>query len=161
LRVIICGSRNWTGVAAVERIHHTLLAVEMLCTALNSPLQLVHGDCPIGADAIADRWARRRDYDPILFPADWNKYGRAAGPIRNEAMAKAGAHLCIAFLRDNSDGTTNMISNAQACNIATFIVPWGRPVLDQPSVGLQDQWIRADIDSTLDREARGEGLAAA
>jgi len=37
-----------------------------------------------GADSIAAYIARQLNYKVLDFPADWNFYGRAAGPIRNK-----------------------------------------------------------------------------
>lgn len=124
MRVIVCGSRNWEGIWATERIHRVLLAVELLAGTLNSPLQIVHGNCPSGADAIADRWARRRGYEPVVFDADWSQYGKAAGPMRNTTMGLAGGDMCIGFLRDASRGTLDMLGKAEKYGIPAFVVDW-------------------------------------
>ena len=39
-----------------------------------------------GADALAERYAKERNIEMIVMPADWNKYGKSAGPMRNRAM---------------------------------------------------------------------------
>lgn len=39
--------------------------------------------------------------------ADWERYGRAAGPIRNRGMARSGIDLCIAF--PGRMGTSNAV----------------------------------------------------
>jgi hypothetical protein len=122
--VIVCGSRSWEGILGTQRIGKVMLAVEMLAEALGSPLQVVHGNCPSGADAIVDRWARRRGYEPILYHALWGQAGKGAGLIRNTDMANGGGDLCIGFLRDNSRGTLDMTSKARAAGIPTFIVDW-------------------------------------
>lgn len=124
LRAIICGSRNWDGIWATQRIHDVLLALEILAQALGTKLEIVHGGCPTGADAIADRWARRRGYEPIIFEAEWGRLGKAAGPIRNTTMGLAGGDICIGFLRDNSRGTIDMTEKARARRIPTFVVDW-------------------------------------
>lgn len=46
-----------------------------------------------------------------IFNADWNTYGKSAGPIRNEQMAKY-ADACIVFWDGKSKGAKNMIDNA-------------------------------------------------
>lgn len=40
-----------------------------------------------GADACGEEWAKERGIPVKRFPADWNKFGKAAGPIRNAQMA--------------------------------------------------------------------------
>jgi hypothetical protein len=124
MRVIVCGSRNWEGFWAEYRIGEVMAGVEELAVVLGSPLQIVHGGCPTGADAIVDRWAWRRDHEVHIFEAHWDKYGKAAGPLRNSNMAYGGGDLCIGFLRDNSRGTIDMTAKAKAAKIPTFIIPW-------------------------------------
>lgn len=53
----------------------------------------------------------KEDLQLNTFPADWNKHGRAAGPIRNEEMAQY-ADALIAFWDGKSRGTKSMISLA-------------------------------------------------
>jgi hypothetical protein len=46
---------------------------------------VVSGGAP-GADTGGEVWADRRKIEVNRFPADWKKHGKAAGPLRNEAM---------------------------------------------------------------------------
>lgn len=124
MRVIVCGSRDWTGIWATSRIHDVMVALEVLAQALGQKLEIVHGGCPTGADAIVDRWARRRDYEPVIFEAAWSELGRAAGPLRNSNMARAGGDICVGFLKDNSSGTIDMTGKAKKYGITTFTVDW-------------------------------------
>lgn len=126
MRVIVCGSRSWTGIGAETRINDILNRVQHLCEALGEELTIVHGACPNGADAIADRWALRREGAVRLhtYPANWARYPRSAGVLRNQDMALGGADMCLAFLRDNSRGTLNMIDTARGHKIPTYIIPW-------------------------------------
>lgn len=124
VRVIVCGSRNWEGIWATSRIHDVMLALEVLAQAIGQKLEVVHGGCPTGADAIVDRWARRRGYEPIVFEANWAALGRAAGPVRNSAMALAGGDICVGFLKDDSSGTIDMMGKAKKYGITTFTVDW-------------------------------------
>lgn len=124
MRVLFTGSRNWEGRIAEQRIWFILGRLEDLSVALGSQLVIVHGGCPTGADAIVDRWARRRDYEPEVYPADWAKYGKAAGPIRNEEMVNSRPDMCIGFLRSESRGTVNCLEIAVAVGIPTFMIHW-------------------------------------
>jgi hypothetical protein len=130
MRVIVCGSRDWEGIWATQKVHDVMLGVEIMANALGSPLQVVHGNCPTGADAIVDRWARRRGYEPILYHAEWGKLGKPAGFIRNTSMALGGGDLCIGFLKDSSRGTIDMTEKAKAQRVPTFIIDWNEK-LDQ------------------------------
>ncbi|HWB02748.1 MAG TPA: DUF2493 domain-containing protein [Verrucomicrobiales bacterium] len=48
--------------------------------------EVVSGKAP-GVDTLGERWAAEHGKAVKEFPADWQKYGRAAGPIRNAQMA--------------------------------------------------------------------------
>lgn len=126
MRVLITGSRNWEGLAAENRLYRVLDQVQKLAYQLGSPLTVVHGDCPTGADAHADRWCRRREEEVTLetYPADWTIYGKFAGPIRNEIMVNLGADMCIGFLRPPSKGTAGCLELAREAGIPTFVINW-------------------------------------
>lgn len=64
-----------------------------------------------GADAFGEEWARDRRVPVRVFPADWNRHGRAAGPIRNREMAEY-ADALVAVWDGESRGTKNMIEEA-------------------------------------------------
>ena len=58
------------------------------------------------------------------FPADWDKHGKAAGPIRNAQMLKEGKpDICLAFPLPGSIGTWDMIRKANAAGIEVRIIP--------------------------------------
>jgi len=60
-------------------------------------------------------------YFHLLYPADWNRHGRAAGPIRNEKMAEVSDAL-IAFLDGKSRGTRSMIEIARRKGLQVAVV---------------------------------------
>jgi hypothetical protein len=66
-----------------------------------------------GADALGERYAHERGLRLIIFHADWNKHGRAAGVIRNKEMAIYSTHV-VCFWDGASRGTKNMIEEAKA-----------------------------------------------
>ena len=62
-----------------------------------------------------------RKIDVLWFDADWQKYGRAAGPIRNKQMLDEGSpDLVIAFA--GGRGTENMVKQSEAKKVP---VVWG------------------------------------
>lgn len=126
MRILTTGSRDWEGITAEAKIQVVLNVILALADVLGEEMTVVHGDCPTGADQCVDRWARRRDDQVKLevHPADWRKYGKAAGPFRNQVMVDLGADMCIGFLKDGSTGTRNCLALARHTGIATFIVPW-------------------------------------
>lgn len=55
-----------------------------------------------------------------MFPADWDKYGRAAGPIRNKQMLEYILEenpIVAAFWDGKSRGTKNMIDQASKADV--------------------------------------------
>jgi hypothetical protein len=66
----------------------------------------------IGADWLAERWADENWYDRNYFIPDWEKHGKAAGPIRNTEMVnyalEQGAYM-VAFWDGESRGTADTI----------------------------------------------------
>lgn len=112
-RVVISGSRDWTD---EDAIHQQLLRFSPQDTII------VHGGCR-GADMIADRVAKSMGFAVECYPAEWNKYGKAAGPIRNSLMLEISpppVHL-LAFPLPQSRGTIDAIHKAQAKGITVTI----------------------------------------
>lgn len=48
---------------------------------------LMHGGAT-GVDDFADKWARKKGIQPVVFPALWGYHGNAAGPVRNNNMSE-------------------------------------------------------------------------
>lgn len=103
MKVIICGGRNY---------QMTFQDAIALCSANieYSFSEVVVGGAS-GADADAETWARANAIRICRFPAEWGKHGGAAGPIRNEAMARY-ADLIMAF--PGGAGTADMVKRAKA-----------------------------------------------
>lgn len=113
MRVLICGDRNWTSVESIlTQIEHY------------QPSVVIEGEAR-GADTIAREVANHLGIPVLAFPADWETYGRAAGPIRNAQMLKEGRpDLVLAFHEniEQSKGTKNMITIAEKAGIPTKVI---------------------------------------
>ena len=112
-RVLICGDRNWFDESIIEKI------VRKYCK--NGDI-IIHGACK-GADRIGGHVAEGLGFDIDVYPAEWNKYGRSAGPIRNKQMLDSGLDLVLAFHDDisASKGTKDMINRARKANIKVVL----------------------------------------
>lgn len=74
-----------------------------------------------GADTVAKEWALSWGLTFTEYKADWTRYGKAAGPIRNELMLSAEQpNLVIAF--PGGSGTRNMIKQARALSVPVMTV---------------------------------------
>lgn len=74
-----------------------------------------------GADKLAERYAREHGMKLEIYPAEWERYGNAAGPIRNKRMSES-ADAVIAFWNGKSQGTKNMIDCAIQENLTYKII---------------------------------------
>jgi hypothetical protein len=79
-----------------------------------------------GADMLGHNYAVDRGITIKEFPADWNMFGKAAGMIRNSAMARYAADapngMLIAFWDGQSRGTRDMIMKAFDCRLETHVI---------------------------------------
>lgn len=121
-RIIIAGSRQFND------YHKMLTELDNLGIHLiNSidPIEIVSGHAS-GADTLGERFAKTYHYPLKIFPAEWDKYGKAAGPIRNEQMAKYAAEadrgMLIAFPIGESKGTRNMIKLARQYGLEVEVI---------------------------------------
>ncbi len=85
---------------------------------------VVHGAAP-GADTGGRLWAEARGIATKAFPADWNRHGNAAGPLRNEAMANYLLHnypaYSVVILFPGGRGTANMHALAENRNLRIIL----------------------------------------
>lgn len=117
-RALITGSRAWSDEKVVrEKLEFAAIIAQANC---KDGLTVIHGGCS-GADAIADRIARESGFEIEVYPADWKRRGRAAGPIRNSQMVQSGVDLCLAFPKGASHGTRGCMSLVESANIAMLV----------------------------------------
>lgn len=89
-----------------------------------------------GADALAVRFANVERIQLYKFPADWDKYGKRAGFLRNEEMAKFSDGL-LAFWDGQSRGTAHMIKTMQAMGKPVHVVRY-EPEIDTSAFPTQN-----------------------
>ena len=82
-------------------------------------LEIVSGTAR-GVDQLGERYALERGLKLKKFPANWDKYGRKAGYLRNKEMAEY-ARILIAFWDGKSKGTKHMIDLAQKYGVFIII----------------------------------------
>lgn len=116
-RVLVCGSRTYTDVEELTWLLDTLHLADAFSVVIEGEAR--------GADTLARQWAEARGIPVEAYPADWERYGKAAGPIRNRQMLDEGhPDLVVAFpagrLADTK-GTLNMVSTAQARSIRVVV----------------------------------------
>ena len=127
-RVLVTGSQLWTNKALVFEELDWAFETMFLNGTECDVFVLVHGDCPNGADAFANEWGElRKSITPACIrierhPADWNgPRKRGAGYARNAEMVALGADYCLAFILNESKGSTHCSSLAENARIETQI----------------------------------------
>jgi hypothetical protein len=106
VRVIVCGGRDY---ADQDRAWHQL---EMFHNSEGRITALAHGGAK-GADEIAGRWGEAEHIPVRVFPANWKRDGKAAGPLRNQRMLdEFKPDVVIAFA--GGRGTSDMVRRAEA-----------------------------------------------
>jgi hypothetical protein len=105
--VIVCGGRDYQPTSEDGRWVTYWLA-------WLSARVVVHGGAP-GVDRWAGTLAARLGLEAVCVPADWDTHGKAAGPIRNVAMAERYPVAVLAL--KGGSGTTDMVAKARARNI--------------------------------------------
>jgi len=117
MKLIIAGSRD---------IHEARNIIDVMILGddiLQLPEEVVNGGC-WGVDMAGLVWAKGYDISMKTFPPDWNRYGKAAGPIRNEEMAKH-ADALLAIWDGESRGTFDMIKRADNHGLEMLLVTVG------------------------------------
>lgn len=115
-RALFCGDRNWND---HETIHTQLKVLQ----SAHPNLEICHGACR-GADVVAGIEAKKLGIPVTPFPAEWDRYGKAAGPIRNRQMLREfQPQIVMAFHRnlEGSRGTKDMITAAKEAGVAFVI----------------------------------------
>jgi len=112
-KLIVAGGRDFIdttrGFKTLDKLTANLKDIEVVCGEAR------------GADTVGKLWAESKGYPVKSFPADWDKYGKAAGHVRNSEMANYGTHL-IAFWDGSSRGTKNMIESAKKKGLLVRVV---------------------------------------
>lgn len=106
-KIVVAGSRDYDNYEEAKKyIEYCISEIRKKYTLI-----FVSGGCK-GADMLGERYAKENGFEIERHIANWDKYGRAAGPKRNEEMAKT-ADFVICFWDGKSRGTKTMIMYAK------------------------------------------------
>ena len=107
-RVLVCGGRDFND---AEKLVEKLDLLREEHEAKGNRVVVIHGDAK-GADYLANSWAEFHKLKIKKFPANWKKFGKAAGHIRNAQMLEESSpDVVVAF--PGGRGTQNMIQQAE------------------------------------------------
>ena len=115
-RILVTGSRGWTNEATIQ----IALAYFAIGPFETLPV-LVHGAAE-GADTIAAEFWRSLGLPDEPHPPNYERYNKKQAPIiRNAQMVQLGANYCVAFMLNDSRGTTHCVNLAKKAGIPTTI----------------------------------------
>ncbi len=128
MRILICGSRDYSDYIKIRDAVLSLFpaSTEDISTGLLPKDTVIiaggaKGADSLAADVAAVYWTGYKEYK-----ADWNRYGKAAGSIRNKQMLEEGKpDLVLAFPSNPykiSPGTANMIAQARKAGIEVRVI---------------------------------------
>ena len=107
MRILCCGSRDFRDQDLVRTVLRTW-----------DPELVAHGGAE-GADSLVGLCTVA-----AVYPADWKKHGKAAGPIRNAKMlADFKPDAVFAFINPGkmTPGTADMVKKARAAKVPVMI----------------------------------------
>jgi hypothetical protein len=118
MEIIVTGDREWDDKETIKKV--------LARFPHNKDTKVIHGDCR-GADKMAAEAAEELGQEPIPYPADWGKHGKAAGIIRNQEMLDEhpDAYHVLAFHGriHKSRGTKDMMMRSSKDGRAVFLIP--------------------------------------
>lgn len=125
MRILVCGGRDFDD---KQLLYTTLDTItprsepDEYGNDMPTGVTIIHGKAR-GADSLADDWAICNWCSVEEYPADWDKHGKAAGPIRNQQMLdEAKPDLVLAF--KGGRGTSHMIRIAEKAGVEVRKVGW-------------------------------------
>lgn len=113
IRIAVVGSRTFQDYDTLKKI----------LDGLEKPFIIVSGGA-VGADQLAERYAKENGLLTEIYRPDWERYGRAAGMIRNKILIDK-ADQVVAFWDGKSTGTQNTIERATKAGKLLFVTSIG------------------------------------
>lgn len=127
LRMIIAGGRDFTDYAMLkENVKRVLL--DFVRTHPCNRIKIISGHAN-GADKLGERFSEEFGLEVIKLPANWDKYGKQAGILRNIDMAKYAVNnnnfgVLVAFWDGTSKGTKHMIDCAKTHGLEVHVISY-------------------------------------
>jgi hypothetical protein len=112
VKIAVVGSRNFND--------YDLLSEVLFSSVSPNEDTLISGGAK-GADSLAEQFAKENEIDCKIFEAEWDKFGKSAGFLRNEQIVEEAEHV-IAFWDGKSKGTLNTINKAKKKGINPLVI---------------------------------------
>lgn len=106
MKIIVTGGRDYSNPDHIFEVLDDL-----------APDTVVFGDCRTGADSMALEWCRANGAIFIGYPANWTRFDRAAGPIRNGLMVRDNQDATYLVAFKGGKGTNDCLEKAKRVGI--------------------------------------------
>ena len=113
-KILVCGGRDFNDLKQMFSV------LDAIHTKHNITC-LVSGRAS-GADSLACLWADRNNVATSIHYADWDKYGKSAGPIRNQLMLELHPDIKQVIAFPGGSGTRDMTDRALAASFPVSFV---------------------------------------
>lgn len=110
MKIAVIGSREFDDYELMEKALDSFKNIELI----------VSGGA-VGADTLAELYAKNNGIETLIHYADWQEHGKAAGPIRNTQIVN-DADFILAFWDGKSTGTKDSINKAYKTNTPIMVV---------------------------------------
>lgn len=120
MKVGIVGGRDF------NNLHYMIRKLDKILDDVKEPITIVSGGAR-GADSLAEEYAGISEFETLIFPADWDQHGKAAGFIRNRDIIK-NSDVLVAFWDGVSKGTNSSIELAKSKKIPLFLFTYKQPM---------------------------------
>lgn len=107
MKVLVCGGRYYDNYGKMTEVLDAIHA--------ETPIALIIEGGQFGADFLASTWARGHRVPYKAVHPEWNRHGKAAGPIRNREMLGLAPDLVVAF--PGGRGTADMVRQARDAGV--------------------------------------------
>lgn len=114
MKILVCGGRNYKN---KQRVFDKLDSVHKL-----TPISEIIQGGAWGADALAVAWATDNEIKITTYPANWEKWGKVAGSIRNAEMLAKNPNIEMVIAFPGGGGTENMINAARHADLCIIKV---------------------------------------
>ena len=115
MKVLVCGGRDYNDYDVLKCV------MEKVMDCYSAEVKVVISGLAKGGDKLGERWAEENDIEVEGYRAEWNKYGKRAGWLRNVRMADEGRPNIIVAL-PGGRGTKMMIDIGVDRKIDTIVV---------------------------------------
>lgn len=113
MKIAVIGSRTFNDYNLLEK------ELNIFRAHLNIN-QIISGGAK-GADSLAEKYAKNKKIETLIFKPDWKKYGRGAGFVRNKLIIE-NCDYVVAFWDKKSKGTKNSLETAKKLNKGITII---------------------------------------